>query len=223
MGVTERRAREKEALRQKIVEAASKLFVEQGFENVSIRRIADAIEYSPATIYLYFKDKADLIGAICGDTFTEMCEAIKGAVGSRGGDPLASLRCGLRAYIDFGVAHPHHYTVLFGLPRAARQAAVTPEQVASSADLGQQAFGFLRASVARSMEAGAIAPGNVETTSQVAWMFVHGVTSLLIAKYEENSPDFPWLDKEHLVESALDLLTAGLKSGSLRPAQGVKV
>ena len=57
MGVLERRAREKEALRARILDAATSCFVEEGYENVSIRKIAERIEYSPATIYLYLRTK----------------------------------------------------------------------------------------------------------------------------------------------------------------------
>ena len=61
MGVQERRAREKKELRQEILDAAREMFVEDGYENVSMRKIAEKIEYSPTTIYLYFRDKADLL------------------------------------------------------------------------------------------------------------------------------------------------------------------
>ena len=57
MGVQERRAREKENIREEILDAARTLFVKEGYENVSIRKIAAKIEYAPGTIYLYFEDK----------------------------------------------------------------------------------------------------------------------------------------------------------------------
>ena len=57
MGVKERRAREKEQLRRQIIAAARELFVNEGYENVSMRKIADKIEYSPTMIYLYFKTR----------------------------------------------------------------------------------------------------------------------------------------------------------------------
>ena len=74
MGIVERKEREKEEMRKLILEAAQKLFLETGFEKVSIRNIADAIEYSPATIYLYFKDKNELLYAIHNIGFQKMIE-----------------------------------------------------------------------------------------------------------------------------------------------------
>jgi AcrR family transcriptional regulator len=60
MGVKERKAREKETLRQDILDAARELFIREGYQAVSMRKIAEKIEYSPATIYLHFRDKDDI-------------------------------------------------------------------------------------------------------------------------------------------------------------------
>jgi AcrR family transcriptional regulator len=72
MGLKERKLRQKKFLRQEILDAASELFVKEGYENVSMRRIADQIEYSPTTIYLYFKDKAELLEQVCVETFSRL-------------------------------------------------------------------------------------------------------------------------------------------------------
>ena len=61
MGVATSQAREKQELRDEIVSAARDLFIHDGFENVSMRKIAEKIEYSTTTIYLYFQDKVDLL------------------------------------------------------------------------------------------------------------------------------------------------------------------
>ena len=65
MGVQERREREKKELKQEILDAARDLFVREGFENVSMRKIAEKIEYSPTAIYLHFKDKEALVHELC--------------------------------------------------------------------------------------------------------------------------------------------------------------
>ena len=113
MGVTERRAREKEALRQAILDAAGELIVEHGYENLSIRRIAEKIEYSPATIYLYFKDKAEILASICTGVFSELTGNLQ-HLAETIEEPTAALRQGFRCYIEFGLAHPSHYMVAFG-------------------------------------------------------------------------------------------------------------
>src|SRR5712691_9823525 len=105
MGVQERRAREKKELRQEILDAASELFVREGFENVSMRRIADKIEYSPTTIYLYFKDKAELLEQVCAETFSRLVQRLT-KINEQPGEPLEKMRRGLLAYIQFGLENP---------------------------------------------------------------------------------------------------------------------
>ena len=65
MGVKERKARQKKFLRQEILDAASELFVKEGYEDVSMRRIAEKIEYSPTAIYVHFRDKQQLFLELC--------------------------------------------------------------------------------------------------------------------------------------------------------------
>ena len=69
MGVKERKEREKHDMRELILKAAHQIFVDKSFEEVSIRNIADEIEYSPATIYLYFKDKNEIFYALHTEAF----------------------------------------------------------------------------------------------------------------------------------------------------------
>ena len=90
MGVKERKARQKKFLRQEILDAASELFVKDGFENVSMRRIADKIEYSPTTIYLYFKDKAGLLEQVCQETFARL-SLVLARIQGLPGDPVERL------------------------------------------------------------------------------------------------------------------------------------
>src|SRR5258705_12271071 len=99
MGTKQRREREKEALRQEILDAARELFVKEGYENVSMRRIAEKIEYSPTTIYLYFEDKTELFFAICEETFAKLSTKLE-AIYRECNDPIECLRRGCRSYVD---------------------------------------------------------------------------------------------------------------------------
>ena len=91
MGVKERRAREKEQLRQQILFAARELFVNEGYENISMRKIASKIEYSPTTIYLYFKDKADLLDSVCKETLLNLLNTLE-QLKKDNTDPVKTLR-----------------------------------------------------------------------------------------------------------------------------------
>jgi AcrR family transcriptional regulator len=209
MGVTERRAREKVELRQKILDAASQLFVEEGFGSVSIRKIADRIEYSPATIYLYFKDKTDLLSSLCWETFSGL-KAQLDCLEKEQGDPIAGLRKGLRSYIEFGIAHPNHYLLTFCTPMD-HTGQEKNEDFQETNRIGLETFDHLRRALDRCRRAGRLAFDDLETTSQVVWTFIHGTTSLLILN--DGDPHFPWVPREHLIETSLDMIIR-----SLRPA-----
>jgi AcrR family transcriptional regulator len=203
MGVQERRAREKEELRREILDAARDLFVEVGYEAVSMRKIAEKIEYSPTTIYLHFRDKSDLLDCICSDTFSQLVERLK-AISRDEPDPVLALKSGLRAYIDFGLEHPAHYKVAFMMPHAHH---CDPESPSRSDEAGQRAFNCLMQLVAASVEAGALRTDHVKLTTQMLWSAIHGLTSLYITH-----PAIPWVDRQGLITHLLDTLVKGLES-----------
>ena len=106
MGVEERRAREKQDLRQEILDAARELFVREGYEAVSMRKIADSIEYSPTTIYLYFRDKTELFDCLSEQAFGKLLNKLQSIGGRECGSSLDALRRGLCAYAEFGLENP---------------------------------------------------------------------------------------------------------------------
>lgn len=201
MGLKERKLRQKKFLRQEILDAASELFVKDGYENVSMRRIADKIEYSPTTIYLYFKDKAELLEQVCHDTFLRLIRHLQRIL-EQPGDPLERLRRGLIAYVHFGLENPHHYRATFMMP--------APEAFDKSKYLrpespGIQAFDFLRRCIFDCISAGKMPSQDPELISQTLWCGVHGVTALLITHRV-----FPWVGKEQIIESIVDTLILGV-------------
>jgi AcrR family transcriptional regulator len=200
MGSPERRARAKVALRQRILDAARELFVNEGYDAVSMRRIAARIEYSPTAIYLHFPDKESILTALCDETFEKLSARLT-AHFTRTTDPRARLRDGLRLYVEFGLAHPHHCTVSFLLkPRDVR---------VSEPRASHRAFAFLQAAVAGAMAAGVIRPGEVETTSQSLWAACHGIVALLITV----PPGcFAFVPPDRLIRHTIDTLTAGLQA-----------
>jgi len=207
MGVTERKLRQKQLLRQEILDAASELFVKDGYENVSMRRIAEKIEYSPTTIYLYFSDKTELLEQVCQETFARLTQ-ILARIQEQHADPLERLRRGLLAYIKFGLENPHHYRATFMMP--------VPEGVDhhhkdSETDMGMQAFDFLRHTVSDFIAAKKLRDLDLELVSQTLWAGIHGLTSLLIIKCGH----FPFVAAEKLIHSMTDTLISGalLKKG----------
>jgi AcrR family transcriptional regulator len=204
MGVKERRARQKKHLRQEILDAASELFVRDGYENVSMRRIAEKIEYSPTTIYLYFKDKSELLEHVCKETFARLVQRLS-KIMEQPGDPVERLKRGLHCYIQFGLENPHHYraTFMMLLPEGFEK-----EKKLNEPDSpGMQAFAFLTQSLTECAKAGKMSAVNVELAGQTMWAGIHGITSLLITHEH-----FPWAGKDKVIHSTVDALVAGLGS-----------
>src|SRR5438270_10585542 len=107
MGSKERRERVKIETRQLILEVARQLFAENGFEAVTMRMIADQIEYSPTAIYVHFADKDSLMRELCAGDFRSMSAAVVRA--HKLEDPKERLRKLGRAYLEFALEHPHSY------------------------------------------------------------------------------------------------------------------
>jgi len=202
MGVKERKLRQKKFLRQEILDAASELFVKEGFENVSMRRIADKIEYSPTTIYLYFRDKAELLEQVCAETFARLSTHLTRIL-EQPGDPLERLKRGLLAYIDFGLENPHHYRATFMMPVPE---GFDKEKHSKPDSPGMQAFDFLRRSVYDCIAAGKFRSSDPEIISQSLWSGVHGITALLIT-FDKR---FPWVNQKQLTPFVVDTLISGL-------------
>ena len=216
MGTKERREREKENLRQEILDAARQLFLRNGYENVSMRQIAKKIEYSPTTIYLYFKNKSELFHSLCEEAFAKLEKQLDGIVKidvdparlpSKGmeasTDPVWCLRKGAEAYIRFGLHYPHHYRLLFLTPHPEDK---DPEfQFKGSA--GERSFRFLLEIISLGIEQGKFRKSDPMMLAQTCWAVMHGITSLLITQM-----DFPWVDKEGLIQSVVDALVRGVEA-----------
>jgi len=91
VGVKERQEREREAVARAILDAARDLFVAEGYQNVSIRKIAEKIEYSPAAIYSYFPSKDDIFLALAEEGFRILFACDKGESAA---DPIDQIRAG---------------------------------------------------------------------------------------------------------------------------------
>jgi AcrR family transcriptional regulator len=110
LGVRERQEREREAVARAILDAARELFVAEGYQNVSIRKIAEKIEYSPAAIYGYFESKDDIFLALAEEGFRMLF-----APGHEMSipDPIEKIRAGFWRLYTFSKEHPEHFALMF--------------------------------------------------------------------------------------------------------------
>jgi AcrR family transcriptional regulator len=192
MSATTRREEQKTELRNMILDAARDLFIREGYERVSMRKLAQKIEYSPGTIYLHFRNKEELLNCLVTESLNRLHGTLEK---SRRDDPLETLRSALRSYADFGLRHTNHYHFAFMHPRARKAGAYRPTQ----------AFDFLRQCVRRCVESGLFRKVEVEITAQVLWASIHGVTALLITR-----PEFPWAGRDKLINEVINNSIRGL-------------
>lgn len=171
----QRRQARKAELRQAILDAATTLFLEQGYERFSLRQVAEAIGYSPTTIYLYFKDKDELLFTVAMDGFRRFGEELQLAYDGAEG-PLQRLAAIGEAYVDFGLQNPVHYRLMF-MQRGEFLQREPPEGYESFID----SFAILTRTVEECIEAGVIAKGAVMGYAGMIWANVHGIVALAIA------------------------------------------
>jgi len=181
MGITERREREREEVRRKILEAARELFTTEGYERVTMRRIADAIEYSPTTIYNHFADKSALVDALCEEDFSRLLTSL--ARVELPADPVEKIRQLGRAYAQFGQENPNHYRYMFMTPF--EQKAGADHELSPS---GEAAFRLLHDAVREAVRSGRFVPVEPLAAAQVLWASLHGVVALLITYRPDKFP-----------------------------------
>jgi AcrR family transcriptional regulator len=184
LGTTERRERERRKVREKILDAARELFAVEGYEAVTMRRIAERIEYSPTAIYFHFKDKETLLRELCDTDFGALAREFQKI--ARVEDPIERLRQTGRAYVAFGVAHPNHYRIMFMTPHPVVKSEPSTLQKGNPEE---DAYAFLKATITEGLAQGRFRPElqDAELLSQMVWAGTHGVISLHIARGNDDS------------------------------------
>ncbi len=113
MGIKERQDRERQAVRESILEAARDLFVTEGYRHVSIRKIAERIEYSPAAIYSYFPGKDDIFFGLAEEGFRRLDERVRGHAAPADAAPLDRMRQCWWSFYEFSKEQPQYFELMF--------------------------------------------------------------------------------------------------------------
>jgi AcrR family transcriptional regulator len=126
MGIKERQERDREAVRRSILDAARELFVAEGFQNVSIRKIAERIEYSPAAIYGYFPSKDDIFFELAEEGFRLLGDpaTVRDDPRLKDAPPLERVRAVFWRLYEFSRDHPQYFALIFvdrSVPRISRE------------------------------------------------------------------------------------------------------
>jgi AcrR family transcriptional regulator len=196
MGSAERKERDRQEMRQIILDAAKRLFLDEGYEHVTIRRIAEKIEYSSGTVYLYFKDKDEILCALQDIGFSEFHRRQQILTGIK--DSAEKLRAHGRLYVQFAFENPELYDLMF-IMRAPMNALPNNSEWVS----GIRSLNILKDNVQECMNAGLIKKGGIDAVAFGIWSIVHGMVSVIIRDR------VPMLQKEHqtsFIEKSLDFM-----------------
>lgn len=204
MGVKERQERDREAMRRKILDAARDLFVTEGYRNVSIRKIAERLEYSPAALYGYFPSKDDLFFALAEEGFRKLFEYTNEHKILEEPDPLVAVREGFLRYYRFSRLHREYFELMFvdrTVPRIGRdweRFAFVPQMIGEVCEVIQ-----------RAIDRGLFPAGtNAEVAFHILWAAVHGPSTAALC--ERLAPDE---DPDALARDTLEAAIAGLRAG----------
>jgi len=170
MGITERKERDKQEMRENIIRAAMHIFMTDGYESASIRKIADKIEYSPATIYLYYKDKDELLYDVQAECFKELVGLFNESVAEHPYERLLQI---CNAYMKFGLENPDKYELMFVL-----KAPMNKIEECEGWENSDMAFGCLVDAVKRCIEQDLIRFTDPMEAVMTIWSFGHGIISL---------------------------------------------
>lgn len=186
------------ARRAEILAAAERIFVEQGYEGATIRKISDEVGLSSTALYMHFAEKSEILHEICSRAFSALLAANQRLLAEPAA-PELRLRRMLQAYIDFGFDNPNAYRLAY------MSAPVEPRDGQSMArELGLELFRTFEQAV-EDVGAADKLRGDARSTAQALWAGGHGVVALMITKTY-----FDWVDREVLVNTLLDGLFAGL-------------
>lgn len=182
MGVKERKAREKQDKRELILRSAHQIFVDRGFDDVSIRNIADDIEYSPSTIYLYFKDKNEIFYALHTEAFKVFNDYVAEIMAIP--DPFDRLIALGRKFMAFARKYPKYYEIMF-ITKSPLDCHLNKDKWVE----GAKAHSFLEGLVAGCKEKGRFKKYDPKLLSLNIWSFVHGLCSLELQNRLRIYPD----------------------------------
>lgn len=203
MTIADRKERQKEELKAKILQAAKELFIEKGFEETSIRNIAERIDYSPTTIYLYFKDKDDMFYAMHQEGFSLMNQYFRPLEHVK--NPFERLKAINKAYVAFALENPELYNLMFILQSPLKAVQKDHEKWHE----GKRAFDFLVNTVQECIDQQYLPKMDPEVISYTVWSMVHGICSLDISCRATVVSEEK---QENLVEKASDAINEMLSS-----------
>ena len=186
--------------RGEILQAADAIFVREGYHGATIRRIAREVGLSSTALYMHFRDKSEILAAICESAMAHLIVQNDELAGLPL-DPVTRVRRMMEAYIQWGLANPNTYQLVFANPPGT----LSDVKLAGLSALSAKSYEPF-AEAMRAVAASGGLRGDVATSVDLCWTSTHGLISLLITQ-----PHYRWSDTpEGLQRALLDALFDGL-------------
>lgn len=207
MGIVERREAEKEALKKKIIDAASEILINEGYKNLSIRKIAAKIEYSPGIIYHYFKDKSEILSFIIKRGQTKISKIISKTLIDEN-KPETSIINVLRKYIEFMLEEKETSRAV--LMNNIDDENLNIKMLYEGVSKDKKSISSMCDCIQMGIDNGRFKKVDVELTAQIIWTSTYGLISRLII--EKNVPKE---QEQKLIEHHLQFVINGLMGGKI--------
>ena len=202
MGIQERKKRHINELRSRILAEAEQLFVEEGYQNVSMRKIAARIEYSPTTIYRLFESKAVIMRLLIADGYRRVYEQYQRILAEPSGSALQTLASVVRTYVDFALDNPNHYSLWF----ATSELEVVENRLQMRhGESKYRVYQTWLDLIEECKSEGVFVGTDTLSAFQLVWGAVHGLIALRI-----QHPRFPWMPREQHIDQLLSMIELGL-------------
>jgi AcrR family transcriptional regulator len=202
MGIQERKRSQREELRRRVLATAEGLFVADGYANVSMRKIAAAIEYSPTTLYRLFASKAEIMETLIAEGYLGVYQRYQEVIARQAEDPLVTLRDIIRAYVEFALANPRHYELWFSTSQIEL---VDGRLYMRHGQLVFKVFSVWLEHIEECKRRGLQGALDTMATFQLIWGAVHGLISLRI-----RHRGFPWLPLAQHLDALFEHLERSL-------------
>jgi AcrR family transcriptional regulator len=183
--------------RIEILEAAERIFVADGYEGATIRKIADEVGVSSTALYMHFHDKDEILQEICLAWVQALLKQ-NTEIAARPTDAVSRIRLILEAYMRMGLEHPNAYLLVYCAPQR-------PGGSAATAEVAQKCYAAYADVVQEIAAEGRLRAGDADAAAQALWAACHGLVALMIAR-----PTVDWAPACELTSLLLEGLLHGL-------------
>ena len=197
--------KEKQTLQTLILDAARELFVEEGYKNVTMRKIARKIGYSATTIYLYFKNKTELFNCLAEEMLERLLKVFKDVQGENL-EPVAQLKKMGEAYVQLAIEDPDGYRIAFMMET---DIWTEPQDHLAKGSKGLEVYQMILNAVETCVRYRRMRSDEIEAFAQSIFASIHGLVSLWLTY-----PTFPWVSKQRLQQMVIDSAVGGLITSS---------